>query len=97
MIKRIVKLTFQEDKINTFLQIFEDSKSKIKASEGCLHVELLQMTEQANIFFTFSIWKNEEALNVYRHSDLFRQTWTKTKALFSDKPQAWSVNLIDEA
>ncbi|MFT5165048.1 MAG: heme-degrading monooxygenase HmoA [Saprospiraceae bacterium] len=97
MIKRIVKLTFQEDKIDTFLRIFKDSKSKIRASQGCHHVELLQGMDQGNIFFTFSIWENEEALNTYRQSDLFRKTWAKTKVLFIDKPQVWSVNFIDEA
>ena len=96
MIKRIVKLTFQEDKIEAFLRIFEESKSKIKAFEGCHHVELLQGLDQKNIFFTFSIWNNEAALHNYRHSDLFQKTWAKTKILFADQPQAWSVNFIDE-
>ncbi len=94
MIKRIVKLTFRVEEIATFKQIFEESKNKIKAREGCLHVELLQATDQAHIFFTFSIWENEDALEGYRKSDLFIQTWAKTKVLFADKPAAWSVNLL---
>ncbi len=96
MIKRIVKLTFREEEISTFLQIFEESKSKIRNFDGCHHVELLQGLEPNNIFFTFSIWEDEAALNRYRYSELFEKTWAKTKILFSDKPQAWSVNYIDE-
>ena len=94
MIKRIVKLTFQEDKTDDFIEIFETSKSKIRNFEGCHHVELLRAQSPANIFFTFSIWENEVALEKYRHSELFRSTWSKTKVLFSDKPAAWSVDLI---
>jgi heme-degrading monooxygenase HmoA len=48
------------------------------------------------VFFTFSIWENEEALENYRQSELFRSTWSKTKVLFSDKPNAWTVDLISE-
>lgn len=97
MIKRIVKLTFRPEEIAAFELIFEESKNKIKAREGCQHVELLQMTEQPHVFFTFSIWDNEEALNAYRDSELFATTWAKTKALFADKPAAWSVELKNKA
>lgn len=96
MIKRIVKLTFQEDKTADFEAIFEDSKSRIRGFEGCQHVELLRANPQGNIFFTFSIWKDEAALENYRHSELFQTTWSKTKVLFSDKPAAWTVDLISE-
>jgi quinol monooxygenase YgiN len=96
MIKRIVKLTFQEDKTEDFRAIFEDNKSKIRGFEGCHHVELLNAKPQGNVFFTFSIWENEEALQNYRQSELFQNTWRKTKALFSDKPEAWTVGLISE-
>ena len=94
MVKRIVKLTFQENKIDDFLNIFETSKSRIINFPGCQHVELLQDKDQPTIFFTFSIWDSEEALENYRNSQLFKNTWKKTKALFSDKPAAWTVDLI---
>ncbi len=96
MIKRIVKLTFRLDEIENFRQIFENSKSKIRSFAGCHHVELLQGTVEKNIFFTFSVWDDEAALNKYRHSILFKETWAKTKALFLDKPEAWSVDLVDQ-
>lgn len=96
MIKRIVKLTFQKDKTADFLAIFEASKSDIRNFEGCLHVELLRLKTQKNVFFTFSIWEDENALENYRKSALFRTTWDKTKALFSEKPEAWTVEQISE-
>jgi hypothetical protein len=97
MIKRIVKLTFQADKTDDFIQIFEESKTKIRAREGCHHVEMLRAVSPTNVFFTLSIWENEDALNAYRDSELFVTTWAKTKILFSDKPAAWTVNLLSAA
>ena len=92
MIKRIVRMTFQKDKIEDFKKVFEESKAFIRAFEGCHHLELWQQTDQPNVFFTYSMWESEDHLNQYRHSDLFKTTWARTKPLFEDKPSAWSVN-----
>jgi len=94
MIKRIVKLTFKKDKIETFLENFEKNKLKIRNFSGCDHLELWRDTEMPNVFFTYSYWTSEEALNAYRASDLFKGVWSKTKILFSDKPQAWSIQVM---
>jgi heme-degrading monooxygenase HmoA len=94
MIKRLVKLTFQPDKTDEFIHIFETSKNKIRAMSGCQHVELLRDAKTSNIFFTLSLWDTEASLEAYRHSDLFRTTWAKTKALFSDRPAAWTTTMI---
>ena len=91
MINRIVKMTFQEDKLEDFIKIWEGSRKKIAARDGCYFVEMMQSVEPRNICFTYSVWENEEALNAYRNSDLFKGVWKKTKALFDDKPQAWST------
>ncbi len=96
MITRLVKLTFKPENIPTFIAIFESSKNLIRAFEGCEHVELLNDVENPNIFFTRSIWRDETALNLYRHSELFRTTWAKTKILFAEKPEAWSTRLENE-
>lgn len=96
MIKRIVKLTFQEELVPDFMAIFEESKAKIRAFDGNLHLELLRDIAQPNVLFTFSFWENEAALERYRQSELFKATWAKTKALFADKPAAWSVEVVGE-
>lgn len=95
MIKRIVKLTFHPEHTDTFIQIFAESKEKIKARPGCHHVEMLRAVQPDNVFFTYSYWDSEEDLNAYRYSDLFQKTWAKTKILFSDRPQAWSTTMLD--
>lgn len=91
MITRIVKLTFKEEHIPKFILIWKESKAKIAAFEGCNFVEMLQSKNPENICFTYSLWDSEEALNKYRHSELFQNTWAKTKVLFDGKPEAWST------
>lgn len=97
MLKRIVKLTFREEALPEFLAIFEESKSSIRAFEGCRHLELLQTAGQPAVLFTLSLWENEAALDRYRQSELFKTTWEKTKVLFGGKPEAWSVTVKSEA
>lgn len=94
MIKRIVKMVFREEETENFIQLFKERKTQIRASAGCTHLELLRATADPRIFFTYSYWESEDDLNAYRHSPLFADTWAKTKALFAEKPQAWSVAVL---
>ena len=91
MIKRFVKMTFKPDNVERFKDIFSASKDLIAAMEGCNHVELLQDINNPNIFFTFSMWDDVRYLEAYSQSELFEGVWAKTKILFDDKPEAWSV------
>jgi hypothetical protein len=93
-IKRIVKMTFQADKIETFKTLFNERKEQIRGFDGCEYLELLQDVNLPNIFFTYSFWNNETDLDAYRHSELFKDTWAKTKVLFDGKPEAWSVDSV---
>ncbi|MFZ4633520.1 MAG: putative quinol monooxygenase [Saprospiraceae bacterium] len=97
MIKRIVKMTFRPEAVDTFLQeVFEHSKSRIRAFPGCRHMELLRHLEQPNVLFTLSFWDGPDELERYRQSELFQATWAKTKVLFAEKAEAWSVEVVDE-
>ena len=84
-------MTFKEDKIAEFQEIFESYKLKIRNQKGCKHLELLRDINTSNVFMTYSYWEKESDLNTYRNSELFGKVWKGTKALFSEKPQAWSV------
>lgn len=97
MINRIVKMTFKGDAILDFLDLFEEVRGLIRAQPGCHSVELLQDVRDPQVMFTYSIWDSEGALNDYRQTRLFVETWKRTKSLFSDKAQAWSVQLINQA
>ncbi|PZF73791.1 putative quinol monooxygenase [Taibaiella soli] len=92
MIVRIVQMNFRPEEVSNFEALFEERKQKIRTFEGCRHLELWQDAHDPNIFFTYSMWESEEHLNHYRFSEFFKDTWSKTKALFQAKPQAWSVN-----
>lgn len=85
-------MSFQPDKVEVFKGIFSTYRKLIAGFEGCLHVELLQDRQHPNVFFTYSIWEHESFLELYRDSELFETVWNKTKILFDNKPQAWTVN-----
>lgn len=95
MLIRIVKLSFEPSKIKEFLSNFEANKKHIRAFEGCERLELYRDQQNTNVFFTYSYWQSESDLENYRNSDLFKGVWAKTKVLFDQKPQAWSVDRIE--
>ena len=93
MVTRIVKMSFDKSNAALFLDIFNEHREQIRASEGCTFLELWHTEENdSTLFFTHSRWENEDHLNNYRDSDIFKIVWPKTKALFNASPQAWTVN-----
>lgn len=92
MFVRIVKLSFKPEKVQEFLINFDENKTFIRKSPGCLLLELYRDKTNPNLFFTYSYWEKEEDLENYRKSDLFIDIWSKIKILFNDKPLAWSVD-----
>jgi heme-degrading monooxygenase HmoA len=87
-------MTFDPEKIENFIAIFNSSKNKIRNFPGCKSLQLIQSQENPNIILTSSIWEDENSLNNYRKSSLFGDTWAATKKLFIEKPEAISYNLI---
>ncbi len=94
MIERIVIMTFREEEIDTFLEIFDASFDKIRSFPGNQGLRLLQNTQQPNQLSTYSYWDSEFDLNTYRESEFFNETWSKTKVLFESKPRAISQIVI---
>lgn len=94
-IHRWVKMTFKEDAVQQFLEVFEESKTKIRNRQGCLSLQLIQDPDQPHVICTSSIWESEQDLNSYRHSELFKQTWAKTKPHFQENAQAKTYFLLD--
>lgn len=96
MIQRLVKMEFTPDGVSAFLENFDRVKERIRAQDGCVHLELLCDMDHPHIYFTRSLWLGTEYLEGYRKSTLFRETWTFTKSLFSAPAQAWSVEIVRE-
>ncbi len=90
-ILRIVRLSFDESKTNEFIDIFQSTKSQIRSFEGCTHLELMKDLNYPNVFYTYSKWVSDDALEAYRNSSLFKETWSKTKLLFNAKASAYSL------
>ncbi|MDN5211329.1 antibiotic biosynthesis monooxygenase [Fulvivirgaceae bacterium BMA12] len=90
MLVRIVRMTFKRNHMDDFLKLFQRISPNIRNFKGCNHLELLRDYNQENIFVTYSYWQDEEALNNYRSSLLFKESWAATKVLFDEKPQVFS-------
>jgi heme-degrading monooxygenase HmoA len=91
-ITRLVKMTFRTESIDAFLQLFETKKKLIRDFPGCNHLELWQDIHNPSICFTYSKWETAEALERYRNSSFFEETWKATKQLFAGKPEAYTVH-----
>ena len=96
MLIRVVRMTFHEERLEEFMEIFEASKHRIRGFKGCSHLELMKDYNDPCVLSTYSIWEDESALNAYRDSELFAGVWAKTKALFSAKPAAFSLRKFIE-
>jgi quinol monooxygenase YgiN len=94
MIIRIVKLTFQEEKVNDFLSFFETIKLKVNSFSGCLGMQLVQDVKNKNIIFTYSKWESEIELNHYRDSETFGEVWPTIKPWFEAKTEAWTTKVV---
>ncbi len=94
MIARIVTMKFDENKIDEFLELFHTYKSKIRNFEGCTHLSLIQNIKTPNEISTFSHWVDENHLNKYRDSEIFKLIWPLTKTLFIEQPQAFSYEIL---
>ncbi|MEQ8471191.1 MAG: putative quinol monooxygenase [Marinoscillum sp.] len=96
MITRIVRMTFDPDSTESFEKIFAESKEKIRTMEGCEYLSLHVDHHHPNIYYTVSKWQSQAALDTYRQSDFFKNTWARTKVLFSEKPSAYSLDQLTE-
>ena len=87
-------MSFEDDNVTIFLENFNNNKEKIRNFKGCRLLELYRDKNNPSIFFTYSYWEEESDLEAYRNSELFKAVWAKTKVLFNNKPEAWSVDNI---
>jgi len=95
MLVRIVKMGFYRQNVDIFLENFDATKADIRAFDGCTFLELYRDKKDPSIFFTYSHWESEDALEAYRKSELFKRVWGKIKPLFSIRPEAWSVDKLE--
>jgi|TARA_B110000116_G_C16612094_1_gene479884 quinol monooxygenase YgiN len=90
---RIVRLTFNEETISEFEDLYAEHSPAIALRKGCLGVELVTDLRNPYVRATISRWEDEESLNEYRKSELFGVVWPATKNLFTARPEVWSYLL----
>ncbi|MBC7568444.1 MAG: antibiotic biosynthesis monooxygenase [Spirosoma sp.] len=95
MLVRTVRMTFRPDALPDFHVIFDRSKQHIRAFPGNHHLELLRDPDNPAVRMTYSLWDDANALEAYRQSQLFRQTWAATKLLFAERAVAFSGERIE--
>jgi hypothetical protein len=83
-------MTFRPEEADNFLKLFNSQKEKIRAFPGCQYLELWQDHTHHNVFTTHSHWDGMEDLQNYRNSSLFKEVWSQTKVLFSERAEAHS-------
>ncbi len=96
MLIRVVRMYFKEENVQDFLEIFNESKDRIRNFEGCLKLDLLQDINQEHILTTYSYWRDKKSLDNYRHSAFFMENWAQMKKLFDHKPVAFSCIKLEE-
>lgn len=78
-----------------FIAIFKQAEDKIRSMPGCLGVALFQhQHESDNSVWTISEWESTDDLENYRKSEVFKDTWSRVKPLFSSRPSAWSLSPV---
>lgn len=93
-------MTFHPDRVDDFLRLFQDTSPRIRSVDGCRHLELWRDANFGNVLTTYSIWQDASALESYRSSELFKDTWRRTKVMFAAQPTARSffrVMTVSEA
>ena len=94
MIVRLVTMNFHPEKVNKFLTVFEEYNEQIKGANGCTRLQLIQDVNNPSQISTLSEWIDEESLNHYRKSEVFKTVWPLTKVLFKEKPKATSFRIL---
>ena len=90
MLLRTVRMTFHPGRVAAFRALFDATRERIAAAPGCRSLELWQDPRYASILTTVSLWDGPDALDAYRASALFRETWARTTPLFAAPPVAAS-------
>ncbi|MFW5955200.1 MAG: putative quinol monooxygenase [Rhodothermales bacterium] len=92
MLIRLVRMTIAPDRRTDFLALFDSVSPSIRSHIGCHHLELWQDVRYPNVLTTYSLWENEDALNAYRNSDVFIDSWQQARRMFAAEPETMSFS-----
>ena len=89
MFVRIVKMSLHSKFIADFQTMFDEKKSKIRATAGCQLLELYQDKNNPEIFFTYSYWNNESDLENLIEPEQWRTYTSKRRFCQKIKCSIW--------
>ncbi len=95
MLIRTVRMTLRPEAVPAFLELFKDVRAGIRAFPGCGYLELWQDERFPNIFTSYSHWHSAEALERYRESSFFQETWQTASAFFAAPAIAHSSVVVN--
>lgn len=96
VLHRLVKLTFRPDATAAFRAILTEARPVILAQPGCFHMEAWEDLNDPTVYYTYSRWVSQVALDEYRSSKAFGRFWPRTKTLFAAPPQTVSAQRLLE-
>ena len=96
MITRIIKISIDKEKQESFTKFINPLHDKFMQIDGCTQFEVFREKEENRIYFIYTIWKNEAKLNKFRKSDFNKSFWNKLNELAESSPQVWTVENIFE-
>ncbi len=94
MVIRTVRMTLRPAGLKAFLDLFLAAQPRIQAFPGCCHLELWQDERFPNIITSYSHWTSAAALEEYRKSPFFKETWRAASALFAAPALAHSSTIL---
>ncbi len=94
MIVRLVSLKVPPERANEFRAYFETLYERIRTQRGCLSLRLVADEGGDGQFFTISEWEGPDALEAYRKSAFFRESWPRVKSFLHERPWAQSFHIL---
>lgn len=91
MITRIVLLHFKAPHVESAKKVLMEIAPMVRGFEGCSRLEVLFDVHNPRRIVTYSHWESEEALTVYRNSEVFQAFWQVVKPLFASSAIARSL------
>lgn len=97
MITRIVRLTLKDESSqNDFRALYASRNPMNRGVSGCLEVKIMKDINENNVYYTVSKWTTNEALENYRSSAYFKETWPMVKSTLASKTKVFTMEEVVE-
>jgi quinol monooxygenase YgiN len=81
MVKVIVKMVLKENQINNLKSLLPELVSESRKESGCILYQLIQDTEDKNIFFFVEEWDSASSLEKHMNSPHFHRAMPRLEKI----------------